>query len=237
MDKLVWSVSIMDSGNLDIISSLDFFNICNHQNNKIIKFGKVNQPKVYEKDDDTIIKLFYPKQRLLSSDRIKPRAIRFYKNVKSLHSHGYDVPKVNKIQFCPELKMYAIYYNKIQGNDVRTLVKHGNLNIINHVAELLADLHKNGIFFRSIHLENLLLKPDGKIALLDLTDVKFKPRALTLSFRYRNIKHLLQEPNDKDLWQAFGINNFLDAYFKFANLSKISRTLLNLLIKHSIKTS
>lgn len=227
----------MDFGNLDIISSREFYDICNNQNNKIIKFGKVNQPKVYEKDGDTIIKLFYPKQRLLSSDRIRPRAKRFYNNVKSLHTHGYDVPKVNKVQFCPELKMYVIYYNKIQGNDVRTLAKHGDLNIIYNVADLLADLHKNGIFFRSIHLENLLSKPDGKIALLDLTDVKFKSRALTIYLRYRNIKHLLQEPNDRELWQAFGVKTFLDAYFKSAKLSRMSQMLLTTFIKRSIKAN
>jgi len=227
----------MDFGNLDIISSREFYDICNNQNHKIIKFGKVNQPKVYEKDGHTIIKLFYPKQRLLSSDRIKPRAMRFYNNVKSLHTHGYDVPQVNKVQFCPELKMYVIYYHKIQGDDVRTLAKQGNLNIIYNVAHLLADLHKNGIFFRSIHLENLLSKPDGNIALLDLTDVTFKSRALTIYRRYRNIKHLFQEPNDRELWQAFGVKNFLDAYFKSAKLPKISQTLLAIFIKRSIKAN
>lgn len=221
---------------MEIISNREFYDICNDSNTKTIKFGKVDQPKVYEKDN-TIIKLFYPKKSLLSSDRIKPRAIRFYNNVKSLYSQGYDVPRITKLQFCPDLRMYLIHYNKIQGGDVRSLARHGKLDLINNVADLLADLHKNGIFFRSIHLENLLYQPDGKMALIDITDVRFGSRPLPLYLRYRNIKHLLLHRDDRDLWQAFGAKNFLDVYFKSAALSGFSRKLLSHLVNRAVKLS
>jgi len=219
---------------MDIISCQEFTAICHDTETQTIKFGKtIQQPKVFEKNGDTIIKLFYPKKSRLSSDRIRPRAMRFYRNVNQLHQSGYTVPRVDKIQFCPELRMYLLYYPKIQGRDIRCLAKDGNLDVIRHVAHLLADLHEKGIFYRSIHLENLLYQPDGKIALLDVTDVKFKSAALSWYFRYRNIRHLFNEPLDKDLWQAFGISNFMKEYYQFAKLSPHSRFLLDYLVQQS----
>lgn len=219
---------------MDIISSQEFKDICQDINTKIIKFGKINQPKVFEKNGDTIIKLFYPKQSRLSSDRIWPRAMRFYQNVKTLKHHGYIAPIVNKIQFCPEQKIYLMYYAKIQGSDMRNLAKKGECHLIHHVAHFIADLHIHGVFFRSIHLENLLYQPNGKLALLDVTDVRFKKKALTFYSRYRNLKHLFQEPLDKDVWQIFGVNNFMQEYFKSAGLSRYSRKILAYLIKRAV---
>lgn len=215
---------------MDIISCHEFAAICHDTNTQIIKFGKVDQPKVFEKNGNTIIKLFYPKRRKITSDRIRPRAIRFYRNVDKLFGRGYSVPRIDKMQFCPDLKMYLLYYPKIQGCNVRYHAQNGNLDIITEVARLLADLHKKGIFFRSIHLENLLYQPDGKFALLDVTDVKFRSGALSLYLRYRNIKHLLNEPMDKEIWHAFGISRFMSEYFRFAGLKHYSGLLLNRLV-------
>ncbi|MBX3708525.1 MAG: hypothetical protein KIT56_01390 [Gammaproteobacteria bacterium] len=222
---------------MDIISSHEFNEICHHKNVKTIKYGYGKQPKVFEKDGNTIIKLFYPKKRLLSSDKYRPYALRFQNNILSLRMHGYDVPNVIKTEYCSELKIYLVYYQKIEGEDIRGLANKGKLEAIQHVADLIADLHQKGIFFRSIHLENLLYKPDGTIALLDITDVRFQSTSLTMYSRYRNLKHLLQEPNDRALWQAFGISNFLKAYFKSTTLSTLSKIVLTYMLKHAIKTS
>ena len=175
---------------MDIISTDEFNAICNDANTKTIKFGKIDQPKVFEINDNIIIKLFYPKKSWLSSDRIWPRAMRFYNNVKALNARGYEAPRVDKVQFCRELKIYLLYYPKIQGKDVRSLASHGEIGVIRHVAHLIAGLHINGIFFRSIHLENLLYQSQGKMAFTGCDGCPFKSGALRLYSRYRNLKHL-----------------------------------------------
>lgn len=220
---------------METISSREFFDICSNPDTKIIKYGKVDQPKVYEKNENIIIKLFYPKHDLLSSDRIWPRAVRFYNNVTSLRSQGYEVPEVIKFQFCPDLRMYVLQYSKIQGNDIRALARQGQLDLLNDVAELLAKLHKDGIFFRSIHLENVLCTPDRKMALIDIADVRFKSRPLNVHLRYRNIKHVLLHRDDKVLCEAFGVDNFMKAYFKAAGLSGWSRKLLSRWINKAVR--
>lgn len=217
---------------MDIISSQEFNAIVKEAT--IIKYGRsLSHPKVLE-NKNTIIKLFYRKRRLLSSDRVKPQALRFYRNTLSLNANGYNVPHVFKIQYCVEQRIFLIYYHKIEGQDIRSLASQGHLNIIQDVAKLIANLHQQGIFFRSIHLENLLYKSNGTIALIDISDLKIQSKSLSIYQRYRNLKHLLKVPHDKDVWDAYGITNFLHLYFNLAALSYFSRRLLSYFIKRAI---
>jgi tRNA A-37 threonylcarbamoyl transferase component Bud32 len=220
---------------MDIISTDTLNAIHNDANTRIIKFGRINkidQPKVYEKDGRTIIKLFYPKRRRLSSDRIRPRALRFYKNVQRLREHGYAAPTVTKVQFHPDSKMYLLHYEKVPGQDIRRLGNQGELNVVTDLARFVADLHAKGIFFRSIHLENILYQPDKQFALIDVTDVRFKWRALSLPHRYRNLKHLFfSSPDDGAIWKAYGVEKFLDEYFKHAELPGYKKKMLAWMIR------
>ena len=76
---------------------------------------------------------------------------------------------------------------------------------------------------------------ENKFALIDLAGVRFKSRSLTTLLRYRNLRHLLGEPDDRELWQAFGVDNFLKLYFKHANLSIAAEKLITYLIKRNVK--
>ncbi len=219
---------------MDVISKSEFTDILEHRNHKLIKYGRGTQPKVLEKDGTTIIKLFYPKRKLLSSNKIKPHAIRFCKNISTLRKYGYVVPRVLNTQYCRELKTYVVYYSKIEGDDIRALVTKGRTHLVEEVAKFLAELHNRGIFFRAIHLENLLYTADNKFALIDITDVHFSRRPLSLWVRYRNLKHLFSEPYDREIWRSFGVVNFLNQYYDAAKLSTASRRLLTYLIRRVI---
>jgi serine/threonine protein kinase len=123
----------------------------------------------------------------------------------------------------------------VSGEDTRSLAKKGNLAVIQQVAKVVADLHQKGVFFRSIHLENLLYQSDDKFALIDLAGVRFKSSALSTLLRYRNLRHLLGEVDDRELWQAFGVDNFLKLYFKHAQLSEAAEKVITFLIKRNVK--
>lgn len=215
---------------MEMILARDVDDICNQPNLKILKTGNsVHEPKICEADD-TIIKFFYPKRRLFSSDRFKPYAMRFCNNIEKLQAYGYSVPNIVKVKYCAERKLYLVYYKKLAGVDVRTIAKTKGLNFITHVSKLIADMHAQGIFFRSIHLENLLKQPDNKIGLLDIADVRFNKKPLSLYTRYRNIKHLLQNQCDAEIWKAYGINKFLKEYFSHSTLSQFSRMILTKMV-------
>lgn len=216
---------------MQIIHAREFEQICNHDT-KIIKFGRsLEQPKIYETADDTIIKLFYPKRRRFSSDKFKPYAFRFCNNIEKLRSLGYAVPEVIKINYCPDNKIYLVFYKKMAGTDLRSYVKQHGVHVIEQVAKLVADLHQRGVFFRSIHLENLLRLDDGKIGLLDIVDMRFKSRPLSLHMRYRNIKHMFADTNDMQLWKDYGKQRFLNNYFRYAAMNKISQWILSYFVK------
>jgi hypothetical protein len=223
---------------MDMISSREFYSLYSntqeiYQKNSMISLvsNAANRPKVIEKNGDTIIKFFYSNKKKLSSDKIKPRYQRFCENIQLLQKYGYAVPHLLKTQSCSDLKVHIVHYLKIEGREVRNTTQNGDLTSIPGIAKLLADLHAKGIFFRSIHLGNLLQKADGELALIDIADVRFKSSPLSLSVRYRNLKHLFKHREDKQAWQAFGINNFMQIYFEAAKLSKFSQKLLGLFIR------
>lgn len=147
--------------------------------------------------------------------------MRFCDNITRLRKAGYLAPNIIKVQYCAEQRVHVVYYEKIIGDDIRYLAEQkGQFHILHDVAKLLANLHKDKILFSSIHLENLLYTPQGKLALIDTGDVRFKKFALLMPyFRYRNLTRLFREPLDKAIWQAFGIENFMQSYFQHAALA------------------
>ena len=215
---------------MQVITAQDFDALI--KSTKILSYGRPNQAKVFEKNENTIIKLFYWKNKLITSDKLRPRVMRFCNNLESLRRLGYAVPTIDKLQKCPELRFSLVQYEKVVGEDIRTLAKAGDVEVIAKVADFLANLHKNGVFFRSIHLENLLLQPDYKtFGVIDVTDIQFSALPLSIYKRYRNLRHLLKEKNDRQLWQAFGVERFLTLYFAAAKLSPFKEKVLATLIK------
>ncbi len=215
---------------MQVITAQDFDTLI--ESTKILSYGRPNQAKVFEKNETTIIKLFYWKNKLITSDKLRPRVMRFCNNLESLRNLGYAVPTIDKLQKCPELKFSLVQYEKVEGQDIRTLAKAGDVEVIQKVADFLANLHQNGVFFRSIHLENLLLQSDYKtFGIIDVTDIQFSARPLSLYKRLRNLRHLLKEKNDRELWQAFGVERFLKLYFSAAKLSPLKEALLSRFIR------
>lgn len=219
---------------MESISKSEFEQLCQSPSLKIVKYGRGTQPKVFVDQQDNIIKLFYPKKRLLTSTRFRPQAIKFQSNIDRLRQYGYTVPAIKTMQYCRELNTYLVHYPKIIAEDVRTLVKAGQLNLINEVAQLLAELHQKGIIFRAIHLENLMIQPNGKFALIDISDVKFKYRPLGFYSRYRNFVHLFSNPTDRAFWRQYGYEQFLQLYFAAAKLTPAAERLITILTKRAM---
>lgn len=211
------------------ITKDEFYAIC-HQPNNILLKTTYDRPKMFETIDGMMIKVFYPRKKRYSSNTLKPYAIRFYQNAERLRTLGFNTPIIHSFQHCPELNTYVITYHKLKGNDARVLSQH-NHALIHDVAAYIARLHDQGIFFRSLHLENLLYQSDGHFALLDIVDVQFKKNSLPFYLRYRNLKHMFRIADDRDFWNQFGVQHFLESYFKHTSLSFFSKACLLWLAK------
>lgn len=215
---------------MEIISSHEFNAFCNRSDLTLLK-TTYNRPKLFESTQGDIVKVFYPRKKRFSSNKYKPYAIRFHTNAKRLQSLGFVTPIIKNMQHCPELNTYTISYEKIPGVDVRVLTTDGQRpEIMESVAAYIANLHEKGIFFRSVHLENLLHLNNGDFALLDIVDVQFKRPSLSIYLRYRNLKHMFQVEDDKLYWSNYGIANFLKSYFQYAKLSFVKKKVLSTLL-------
>ena len=84
-----------------------------------------------------------------------------------------------------------------------------------------AELHDKGVFFRSIHLNNVIVSDDSnKLGLIDFADMKISSKGLSSAMRLRNFKHLTRYKADQESIKNFGLDRFMEIYFKTSCLSE-----------------
>lgn len=174
------------------------------------------KPAIIETANGTIVKFFYHR-KLISSNRFSPYALRFYRNAKRLAQREVLTVDVVDVFCIAEKQCHVVIYHKLPGADIRELLSQ-HVNVLPEVAKFLAQLHRKGIFFRSVHLGNLLYFK-GAIALLDIADVDFKRDSLGVWHRARNMAHLLNNETDKPALKTFGIEKFLRIYLEHSDLT------------------
>ncbi|MDE1461923.1 hypothetical protein [Spartinivicinus poritis] len=171
--------------------------------------------KVLTLTDGTFLKLFRNK-RFISSARIYPYARRFANNANSLKKAGITtvtVIETYKINLPPRS---IVRYQPLSGNTVREVAR-SNLDTlkqgqIKKIAQFIAILHNKGIYFRSLHLGNILVTEDGNLGLIDISDMKFYSKPLSVGKRIRNFRHLMRYKNDAKLLFQYEPSSFIDSY-------------------------
>jgi len=116
---------------------------------------------------------------------------------------------------------YAVEYVPLPGNTLKELLLSQALTSA-HVLQLgafIARLHGSGVHFRSLHLGNIVLTPDGEMGLIDVADMRIYPWALWFNTRMRSFRHVtryakLNEQFGKQYWQLL-----TDTYIQQAKLS------------------
>jgi hypothetical protein len=170
-------------------------------------------PKVMKLDNGNIIKLFRRK-RLLSSALFAPYAIRFTNNAFKLKA--LDIPTItpSTLLYCRQRKMHIIEYQPLEGELLRGLLKNSTDDkLFTITAEFIAELHNKGVYFRSLHFENIIYH-DGRPGLIDIADMKIYPGPLSHSLRKRNFQHFMRYPADAALINGFGQDKFEAIYQK-----------------------
>ena len=172
--------------------------------------------KVYLLQNGFILKLFRIK-RLLSSARIIPYASRFHKNSVKLLGMGISTVSVRNAFNIPHIHRTAVLYRAVEGVTFREFLKK-NLPTdapIQKVAKFLAKLHRLGVYFRSIHFGNIIMKPDGNLSLIDISDLRVKRNGLKFNSRIRNFRHFTRYEVDRILLRP-GAGLFVDIYSKLS---------------------
>lgn len=184
-------------------------------------------PKVLLCPDGRIIKLFRIK-RLLSQSLFYPYSLRFSRNAKRLNAMGVPSVVVERLFFCPAIRRHGVIYPMLEGeplSKVFTATPEDDL-LLEALAKFIARLHEKRVYFRSLHLGNILCLPDGGFGLIDVADLRFTPFSLTLAQRRRNFRHLFRLPGHRVIFERFGMQRFLDAYAEAAGIAGEKRKLL-----------
>ncbi|WCD79940.1 toluene tolerance protein [Pseudomonas sp. TUM22785] len=169
--------------------------------------------------DGSILKLFRRK-RLLSSTAFYPYAQRFSDNVEQLKHKGIPCPEMIGVYRVRGLDRDVAHYKPLQGETLRHMknrLSNGDV-LRKRLGIFIAELHARGIYFRSLHLGNIILTPDDELGLIDIADLKSQSKALSQSMRLRNFHHLLRYQEDRN-WLIPEQNTvFRDAYLSATEL-------------------
>jgi hypothetical protein len=151
--------------------------------------------KVLLLTDGTYLKLFRVK-RLLTSARFSPYSKRFAKNAKKLIKLGILTVNVNQLYRIPSIRRTAVHYYPLPGTALRKLPDGIDLVLADKLGKFIREPHDKGIYFRSLHLGNIVLTPENKLGLIDISDMRVYEKTLPAKLRIRNFMHMSRYADD-----------------------------------------
>lgn len=175
--------------------------------------------KVLLLPDGRIVKLFRVK-RLLSLSALYPYSLRFTRNARRLNAMGIPAPRVERLFLCAAIRRHGVIYPLLEGEPLVKLL-HASAeddDLVARFAGFIALLHQRGVYFRSLHLGNVLLMPDGSFGLIDVADLRLRPYPLGMAARRRNFRHLFRLPGHRAVFERYGMARFLEGYCRAAGL-------------------
>ncbi|MBM5813013.1 MAG: toluene tolerance protein [Gammaproteobacteria bacterium] len=159
--------------------------------------------KVLRLADGSYLKLFRRK-RLISSAAWYPYAQRFADNALALAERGIPCPVVLAVHRIPGIRREAVRYRPLEGRTLRQLIREGSEppRLRERLGGFVALLHAKGVYFRSLHLGNIVLTPAGELGLIDIADLRAGKRPIPAHRRRRNLQHMLRDAQDRAWLQA-----------------------------------
>jgi len=148
-------------------------------------------PKVYLLANGDILKLFRRK-RLLSSALIRPHSLRFCNNAIALKRKNIPTVTALRVFRLEDRRWTAVLYCPLPGRTLRSLLHESTADwpaLIPKLAHFINRLHCNGVYFRSLHLGNIVETPDGALGLIDISDMQIRRRPLGAELVRRNRQH------------------------------------------------
>lgn len=169
--------------------------------------------KVLRLNDGNILKFFRVK-RWWSGACIYPYSARFCRNAIRLHEKNVRSIEVIAYYKLMSPGLTAVLYRPLLGRTLRDIARISGLQkpLIQSLAKFVFELHQQGIYFRSLHLGNIVQTPEGNLGLIDIADMQILPFPLLLSRRLRNFRHLSRLKGDRELFGEKGWDLLLETY-------------------------
>ncbi|UAW99099.1 toluene tolerance protein [Halopseudomonas nanhaiensis] len=155
--------------------------------------------KVLLLEDGTYLKLFRRKS-WLSKTAFFPPAKRFAANARELARRNIPCPKVIAVYRLESPYRSVVHYRPLLGSTLRNLLDAAEENqqheLLSGLGTFIEQLHQGGVYFRSLHFGNIVITPEGRLGLIDISDMRCLNRPLPVGMRRRNYEHLMRYSED-----------------------------------------
>lgn len=157
-------------------------------------------PKVLRLVDGSFLKLFRAR-RWYTSGSFNNYSERFAVNSERLRNMGFPTPQILDLYRLDDGSS-AVHYTPLPGNTLRQVLQgitapDVRQALVERFGKFMAQLHEQGVYFRSLHLGNVLVLEDGEFGLIDVADLRLYPSSLSLSLRQRNLRHMQRYTVDR----------------------------------------
>lgn len=150
-------------------------------------------PKVVHLSDGQLLKIFRPRRRLWLG-RLRPQAQNFATNAARLQERQISTPTIGECFWLDRSQaISACLYVPLAGTSLDRIFHQHRSDfdaLLPQLAAFIRQLHQRGIYFRSLHLGNILLLPQGGFGLIDFLDLRLKRGPLGSRLIARNLEHL-----------------------------------------------
>lgn len=181
-------------------------------------------PKVLRLTDGSFLKLFR-RRRWYTSGSFNPYSERFAVNSEQLRQMGIPTPQILNLYRLDDGSS-AVHYTPLAGHTLRQVLQSITAPavrqaLVERFGKFMAQLHEKGVYFRSLHLGNVLVLEDGEFGLIDLADLRIYPTPLSLSLRQRNLRHMQRYTVDKRWLFEDHLDALLQGYAMTASKSAV----------------
>ena len=154
-------------------------------------------PKVLHLADGSYLKISR-RRHMFSWSLCPPYSLKFAANAKILKCMGIPTVSILEIIKLPVPRKTAVQYIPLAGETIRDISRNGQLTkiLLQKLAEFIRQLHRKGVYFRSLHFGNIVLTPEGNFGLIDIADMKFLGRILRKKEVVRNFRHMQRYVNE-----------------------------------------
>jgi len=186
--------------------------------NKFVeKADDLGHRKTFQKKNE-IIKIFNVRG-YISSDFFNTYASRIIKN--SIKLKEYEISSIeitNELAFQYNNRLSGVSYKYIPGKTYRDLGNKITKEMITDLAKYISIIYKKGIYFRAMHLGNILLH-NKKLFLIDIAKIHFYPWPLFIFTRARAFRRMIKYQDDI---KHFGLINFKNLISEYMVSSKFN---------------
>lgn len=186
--------------------------------------------RVIERDDhgDKVLILengrylkYFRRKRMLNRELLVPAAVKFARHARHLERLGIPTLSVIGLHRLIGANSTVAVYDPLPGRSLRQLLASGSVdgNLMYRTGVFIARLHRQGIYFRSLHPGNIVV--DGnRLGLIDVLDMRPKPWSLTRWARRRNWRHFLRGAEDRPYLRGDLVDELLVGYRDAADLPR-----------------